>query len=675
MPRNLLDQETSPYLLQHKDNPVHWMPWGEDALNRAKAEDRPILLSVGYAACHWCHVMAHESFEDVTIAELMNDLFINIKVDREERPDLDAIYQSAINMLGEQGGWPLTVFLTPDGVPFWGGTYFPPSPRYGRPGFSSILKQISEIYQNDRGKIDQNATALGAALSESGKSDQQGSLTPEKIQVAADAALDIVDYTRGGTAGAPKFPQPTFFRFLWHSYLGTHKERSHDAVMVTLENICQGGIYDHLGGGFARYSVDDQWLAPHFEKMLYDNALLIELLADVWRTERTPLFAERIHETVDWMIRDLSVGHDGNIALASAFDADSEGVEGKFYVWSADEIDKALGDNASPFRSTYDVSEHGNWEGHNILNRRVGDGDAVEPHSAVLKMCRETLLAIRTTRVPPQRDDKVLADWNGMAIAALARAGTLLGVAEWITFAQAIFTFVEVNLKINERLLHTWCAGSARHPAVIDDYANMSRAALALYQATGEPAYLERAIQWVDVANIHYWDEAVGGYFLAADDTRHLIVRTKTVFDNATPNGNGVMLEVLARLYLITGDAGYRDRADAVVAALAPLDPRGLMNQPSLAIGFEILTEAHQVVIAASSRNDTPAQELFEAAVHAAPPGAVISWVFPDTVIADNHPAAGKAMIDGTATVYICKGPVCSLPIQKPDEIKSAFGR
>ncbi len=675
MPRNLLDQETSPYLLQHKDNPVHWMPWGEGALNRARTEDRPILLSVGYAACHWCHVMAHESFEDIAIAELMNDLFINIKVDREERPDLDAIYQSAINMLGEQGGWPLTVFLTPDGVPFWGGTYFPPTSRYGRPGFSNILKQISGIYHNDRGKIDQNAAALGSALSELGKSDKPGSLTPEKSQAAADAALDIVDYTLGGTAGAPKFPQPTFFRFLWHSYLGTRKARAHEAVMVTLENICQGGIYDHLGGGFSRYSVDDQWLAPHFEKMLYDNALLIELLADVWRTERTPLFAERIHETVDWMIRDLSVSHGGSVALASAFDADSEGVEGKFYVWSADEIDNTLGDNASLFRSVYDVSEHGNWEGHNILNRRVGDTETVAPHSAVLKKCREALLAIRTKRVSPQRDDKMLADWNGMAIAALVRAGTLLGVAEWIVIAQTIFTFVDENLKVGDRLLHTWCAGSARHPAVIDDYANMARAALALYQVTGESVYLARAIQWVGVANTHYWDDASGGYFLAADDTSHLIVRTKIVFDNATPSGNGVMLDVLARLYLITGDTIYRDRADALVAALAPQDPRGLMNQPSLAVGFDVLTGAHQVVIAANSRSDKLAQEIFEAAVHGAPPGAVISWVFPDTVVADNHPATGKAMINGAATAYICMGSVCGLPIQNPNEIKTAFGR
>ena len=686
MSRNRLDQETSPYLLQHKDNPVHWLPWGEEALGRASAEDKPILLSVGYAACHWCHVMAHESFEDTAIASLMNELFVNIKVDREERPDLDAIYQAAISMLGEQGGWPLTVFLTPTGMPFWGGTYFPPTARYGRPGFSDILSQISGIYQNERGKIDQNANALETALREFGKTEQNGSLSPDYMTQGADSALAIIDFQRGGTASAPKFPQPALFRLLWQSYLKTGDERSRDAVTITLDNICQGGIYDHLGGGFARYSVDAEWLAPHFEKMLYDNALLIELLADVWRTTKSPLYSERIRESVDWMIRDLKTGarenraDDNSFALASAFDADSEGVEGKFYVWSAAEIDTALADHAPLFRSIYDVTERGNWEGANILNRFVGDGDKVTPHADVLAKNRAALLAIRNRRVPPQRDDKVLADWNGLAIAALARAGVLLATPEWVTHAESIFSFIVENLREDSpgdrdggRLLHSWCAGQARHPAIIDDYANMARAALSLHQVTGKPHYLDHAAQWVRITDTHYWDRTAGGYFLAADDTRDLIVRTKTLFDNATPSGNGVMLEVLARLYLVTGDARYRDRAEALAAALAPSDPRALLNQPSLATGYEILSDAHQVVIAAENRNDKQARALFDAVVRSAPSSAVVSWLFPGTEMAEGHPATGKAVVGGKPTAYICRGPVCGLPIQAPADIEKAF--
>ncbi len=673
MQKNLLDQETSPYLLQHKDNPVHWMPWGDGALSRAKEEDKPILLSVGYAACHWCHVMAHESFENDEIAALMNEHFINIKVDREERPDIDAIYQSAINMLGEQGGWPLTVFLTPDGVPFWGGTYFPPTSKFGRPGFPSVLQQIAGVYRNERDKIDQNATAIDAALKELGKSGQGGNLSPDKIIEASNAALNIIDFNRGGTTGAPKFPQPTFFRFLWQCYVKNGDRRFFDAVVTTLNNICQGGIYDHLGGGFARYSVDEYWLVPHFEKMLYDNALLIELLADVWRIEKSPLFEARIRETVEWMLRDLQAGDDSGSALASAYDADSEGVEGKYYVWSAAEIDEALGDDAALFRSVYDVSGHGNWEGSNILNREVGDDEKTGPHLDLLKSCRETLLSIRSGRVPPLRDDKVLADWNGMAIAALVHAGTLLGEQSWITEAGSIFDFIIGNLGAGSRLHHTWCDGSARHPAVLDDYANMARAALMLNQATGDKKYLDLSKQWTDIVNDHYWDEKSGAYFLAADDTSDLIVRTKTIFDNATPSGNGVMLEVLARLYLITGDEKYSDRADALIHALAPDDPRALLNQPSLAIGYAILSEAYQVVIAAPSPDDEKARVLYNEVIRSSPPGTIFYWALPDDPLPDNHPAVGKAMIDGQAALYVCKGPVCGMPVTETDKIADAF--
>lgn len=675
MSRNQLDKETSPYLLQHKNNPVHWAPWGEDALNKAKADDKPILLSVGYAACHWCHVMAHESFEDPAIADLMNTHFINIKVDREERPDIDAIYQAAISMLGEHGGWPLTVFLTPDGVPFWGGTYFPPTPRYGRPGFPGILMQISEVFRNERGKIAQNADALDTALRKLGDTGSKSNLSPDKITQTASAALSLIDFQYGGTNGAPKFPQPTFFRFLWHASQKTENERMAQAVTVTLDNLCQGGIYDHLGGGFARYSVDDIWLVPHFEKMLYDNALLVELLAEAWRGTGSPLYAERIRETVDWMVRDLKTGGENTFALASAFDADSEGVEGKFYVWDAAEIDALLGEDAPLFCAIYDISEHGNWEGHNILNRRVGDAEKVVPHANTLNLNRRRLLDERKRRIPPQRDDKVLADWNGMAITALSRAGSLLNEPEWIAHATAIYSFITENLGDGDRLFHTWCVGTARHPAVIDDYANMAAAALSLHQVTGDGDYLADAVRWVATANDYYWDTASGGYFLAANDTRDLIVRTKTIFDNATPSGNGVMLGVLARLYLVTGEIAYRDRADEIIAAMAPEDPRALLNQPSLALGYEILSDACQIVIAAPNNKDDAARALFNAAISSASSGTVVSWVYPDTELPPSHPASGKTMNDGLATAYVCRASVCGLPMTNTDALSAALTR
>ncbi len=444
---NRLSQEISPYLLQHKDNPVHWRPWGEEALAEAKREDKPILLSVGYAACHWCHVMAHESFEDDEIAALMNTLFVNIKVDREERPDLDGIYQSALALMGERGGWPLTMFLTPEGEPFWGGTYFPPSPRYGRPGFPQLLHAIAEAYRSDKTKVDTNVTALRAALAKMQAPEPGNGLSVEALDEAARFALRLIDTRHGGTAGAPKFPQPTFFRFLWRAYKRRGEAVFRDAVTVTLDAICQGGIYDHLAGGFARYSTDDVWLAPHFEKMLYDNALLVELMTEAWRETHSPLYARRIAETIDWAMSEMRVDAPSGelFAFASALDADSEGVEGKYYVWDEAEIDAVLGADAPAFKAAYSVRPGGNWEGHTILNR-TGMGLPADDLERKLAECRARLLAVRRERIAPGRDDKVLADWNGLMIAALAEAGAVFAEAAWVEAAAKVFRFVTTHM-------------------------------------------------------------------------------------------------------------------------------------------------------------------------------------------------------------------------------------
>ncbi|MEK9723471.1 MAG: thioredoxin domain-containing protein, partial [Rhodospirillaceae bacterium] len=403
----------------HKDNPVHWWPWGEEALAAARDQDKPILLSVGYAACHWCHVMAHESFEDDATADAMNALFVNIKVDREERPDVDSVYQTALAMMGEHGGWPLTMFLTPDGEPYWGGTYFPPTSRYGRPGFRDVLSSVANAYAGQQERLQTNIAQLRQGLERMARPEGGGTLTAGTLDSVATALLRAVDPMTGGTMGAPKFPQPALFQYLWRAFGRSDSPLFRDAVTLTLDNICQGGIYDHLGGGFARYSTDDMWLAPHFEKMLYDNALLIDLLTEVWRTTASPLYEVRVRETVAWAMREMTAEAGGAVAFASAYDADSEGEEGKFYVWEAAEIDAALGADAEAFKKTYDVTVLGNWEGRNILNRSAGLqlGDAAT--EAALAQSREKLLSIREKRVWPGRDDKVLADWNGLMIAAL----------------------------------------------------------------------------------------------------------------------------------------------------------------------------------------------------------------------------------------------------------------
>jgi len=666
MSENLLDRETSPYLLQHKDNPVHWRAWGADALAEARAKDRPILLSVGYAACHWCHVMAHESFEDAAVADLMNAHFVNIKVDREERPDVDLIYQTALALLGEQGGWPLTMFLTPAGEPFWGGTYFPPTPRYGRPAFADVLRRVAEIHAGERDKVSQNADVLRDALARMARPAEGGGLDRATLDATARLALEAVDPLHGGTRGAPKFPQPAFFRMLWRAYARTRDPRLGDAVTTTLDAICRGGIYDHLGGGFARYSTDAHWLVPHFEKMLYDNAQLVELLTEAWRTTRSPLYAARVRETIGWLLRDMRVpadpaAADGPFAFASAFDADSEGVEGKYYVWGADEIDAALGADSPLFKDVYGVGAEGNWEGVNILHR-----DAREPADAGeeerLADCRVRLLAVRAGRVPPARDDKVLADWNGLAVAALAHAGAAFGEPAWIAAAATVFSFVCRRMTVNGRLRHAWRDGRARHPAVADDLANLARAALALAEATGEAAYLDQAEAWTAILDDRYWDAEAGGYFLSADDTADLITRPKTVADNAVPPANGTMVEVLARLHHLTGNAAYRDRAETLVRVFSGKTPEHHLHLPTLCMGFEMLERPVQIVVV--GRPDDPdAAALLAAAREAAPPTGVLARVDPEARLPAGHPAAGKGLVAGRAAAYVCVGAACGPPV------------
>jgi hypothetical protein len=674
MSENLLAAETSPYLLQHKDNPVHWRPWGSEALAEARRLDRPILLSVGYAACHWCHVMAHESFEKRATAELMNALFVNIKVDREERPDVDAIYQSALAMLGEHGGWPLTMFLTPAGEPFWGGTYFPPTARYGRPAFSDVLQQVAQVYDTDRERVTKNVAALRDGLARMAAPKPGAGITRATLDDAATAALRLIDPFRGGTAGAPKFPQPLLFRFLWRTYLRTRSGLFRDAVTLTLDAMAAGGIYDHLAGGFARYATDADWLVPHFEKMLYDNALIVELMTEVWQELKTPVYAQRVRETIDWAVSELRVDSPtgAGFAFAGAQDADSEGEEGKYYVWTEAEVDAALGDDAALFKRVYDVTARGNWEGRTILNRSRSAEPLTDAVEATLAQARSRLLAVRRRRVPPGRDDKVLADWNGLMIAALAKAAVAFDHAPWLTAAAGCFAFVSEHMQAGDRLHHTWCAGRARHPAVLDDYANMARAALVLFEVTGERPYLDRAVHWVAIAGRDYWDEAGGGYFLTAADTGDVIVRAKTVADNATPSGNGTMLEVLARLHVLTGDDAYRQRAETLARLFSDDNTQYLLSIPGLLSNAALLAEAVQIVIVGDP-DDAAAARLRRVAFEAPAGNRILMQLAPGETLPAGHPAAGKVPSDGRAVAYVCVGTTCGLPMTEPSDLRHAL--
>ena len=610
--QNKLAGETSPYLLQHKHNPVDWRPWGPAALEEAKRANKPILLSVGYAACHWCHVMAHESFEDEDTARVMNELFINIKVDREERPDIDQIYMSALHHLGEQGGWPLTMFLTPAGEPVWGGTYFPKVSRYGRPAFVDVLREVARLFREEPGKIEQNRNALMARLAETARAGHKIVIGARELDGFALQIAGLIDTRHGGMRGAPKFPQAALFEFLWRagmrelpvassqrsdphpnpppqagegregplherpamtklrtSALG---ERFFALVELTLERICEGGIYDHLGGGFSRYSVDERWLVPHFEKMLYDNAQLLELLALAYARSGNPLFLARARETIGWLQREMTTGEG---AFAASLDADSEGEEGKFYVWSLDEIMSVLGPaDGEFFARHYDVSAGGNFEGHNILNRLArplpnppplaGEGREGEDEMRLAGL-RQKLLAVRETRVRPGLDDKVLADWNGLMIAALVNAGAMLSEPSWIALARRAFDFIARDMTKGDRLGHSWRAGRLLFPGLASDFAAMIKAALALHEATGERGFLDQALAWQGAFDRHYANETTGGYYLTADDAEGLVVRPAGTSDEATPNPNAVAAQNLIRLAVLTGDDAYRAKADRLI--------------------------------------------------------------------------------------------------------------
>lgn len=668
---NALAAATSPYLLQHAENPVHWQMWTPETLARAQATQRPILLSIGYAACHWCHVMAHESFENIETAALMNLHYISIKVDREERPDIDNIYMATLQAMGEQGGWPLTMILTPDGAPIFGGTYFPPEPRWGRPSFAQVLTAVAEAWSKDRVRFERSGASLLKRIAGHAEPAAGAALVPADLDAVTERFIGMVDWQEGGLRGAPKFPNPPLFRFLWSEYARTDRHEAGAAVTLMLARMSQGGIYDHLGGGFARYATDEAWLVPHFEKMLYDNALLLDLLALAHAAEPDPLLAARATETVAWLARDMRARHDpapdGTTAFAASEDADSEGEEGKFYVWTRDAIALVLGDDFPRFEDHYPCPAGGNWEGKLILTRATHPEDAAVENDLV--GLRARLLETRDQRVRPGWDDKILADWNGLMIASLARASAVFDRPDWLTLARKAFGAVCGLLgRKDGRFDHAYRRGKISAPGLLDDQAAMLRAALALYQATGDQGYLDRAAV-LEAATAAHFGDAAGGFYLTADDTADLPgkLRPRGAFDNATPSGTGLLAESYAILYHLTGTPAYREVGERLIKAHSG-ERRALPAYPTMLAAATLLENAASVVIL-GDRADPRFTALQRAALAGFDPAVVVLPLGDASALPPTHPAHGK--VATTPSAFVCRARTCSLPVTEPAQVRA----
>jgi len=667
---NQLGNETSPYLLLHKDNPVHWRPWGADALAEAESQNKPILLSIGYTACHWCHVMNHESFADQETAELVNSLFIPVKVDREERPDIDQFYQTAAINMGVAGGWPLTIFLTPKGDPFFAGTYYPKEDRFGQISFKKVLQEVSRVYNEQPEPVANTVNRVTEQLMTLWGRDTRGQLDGAVLDNCAIHIGHRFDIFFGGLTGNMKFPAAPLIETLWRAFLRSGAFQFQQLAQTTLDGLSRGGIYDHIGGGWMRYAVDERWIVPHFEKMLYDNALLIDVFTLVWQHTRTPFYREHIEQTIGWLLREMKVEN----AFASSLDADSEGEEGKYYTWSEAEIDAVLmGTFVQRFKDVYNVTRDGNFMGKNVLHRLGAIPHPLpDADEALLKKQRELLLAVRQKRTPPLRDDKVLADWNGMAIAALANAGAVFRKTEWTQAAAAAFDFVVKALGDGDRLHHSWRAGKRGVTGVLDDYAQMARAALLLWETTTDRKYLEHAQIWVRTLNDHFWDMANGGYFYTADDAEPLPLRARTILDQAVPSGNAVMIGVLARLHLATQDQTYRERCNAMIQAFAGEVPRSFVSMATYLNALETVISGLQIVIVGPLSNQKT-HELANAVWGRSLPNRLLIVADPGQPLPEGHPAFGKTMQNGQPTAYICQRMTCSAPIANPVTLSQAL--
>jgi uncharacterized protein len=668
---NHLAQETSPYLLQHADNPVDWYPWGEEAFEKARAENKPVLLSVGYSACHWCHVMAHESFENEEIAKLMNENFVNIKVDREERPDLDQIYMNAVQMMTHHGGWPMTVFLTPDGVPFYGGTYFPPQDRHNMPGFPRVLIGVAEAYRDRQDDIRETGTSLVnelRRLSETNTSDQP--IGKELLDAAYSGMVRNYDSVNGGFGGAPKFPPAMTLEFLLRTYARTGNRDALEMVSYTCRKMANGGIYDQLGGGFHRYSTDSRWLVPHFEKMLYDNALLSRLYLHYFQVSQDPLAKETVEGILDYVLREMTDPAGG---FYSTQDADSEGHEGKFFVWDINEIRDVLGErDAALFCGYYNIIESGNFEGKNIPNVTYSVEDIAKEHDVSvtelqdsLKESRRKLFELRETRIKPARDEKIITAWNGLMMASFAEAGAILNRADYTDAARQNAVFVIFNLRKDDRLLRTWKEGVAKFNGYLEDYAFLIDGLITLFETTGEFRWLTKALALTEIMIAEFWDNDAGSFFFTGKSHENLIVRSKDFFDNATPSGNSVAALVLLKLALFSGKEKYRDLATAILRGISDSVrkyPSGFGYAVS-AVDFLLSTPKEVAIV---GNNPFDIQELIREVWRQYLPNKVVAPSFGIDII---PLLANRPLINGLPTAYVCEHYTCQRPVTDPAEL------
>ncbi len=674
---NRLKDETSPYLLQHAHNPVDWFAWSDEAFAKSKAEDKPILLSIGYSSCHWCHVMEHESFENEEIAGLMNKNFINIKVDKEERPDVDQIYMNFIQLTSGHGGHPMTVFLTPDGVPFFGGTYFPPVSRYNMPSFPEILESVAAAYRERREEIETSVVGILGELRRVGLAEKSNlSLSSDQLDSAFRSIAKSYDRVNGGFGSAPKFPAPMTLRFCLKYWARTGDAQALDIVTNSCRKMAMGGIYDQLGGGFHRYTVDAIWLTPHFEKMLYDNAQLAQIYLDAFQATNEQFFKQIAVETLRYIEREMTDAQGG---FYSATDADSEDVEGKFFIWTPREIKEILGaENGRFFCFHYDVSESGNFEGENILNVRQTIeesakqlGVSLETLSEALENGKKLLYQARLKRVPPFRDEKVLTAWNGLMLKAFAAAGAILENHDFIHTARKNADFLLTSLlDENGYLLRSWKDGQAKIRAFVEDYANLADGLIELYQATGELRWLTAAKDLADKMLEEFWDKEEGGFFFTGENHEKLIVRSKDYFDNATPSGNSVAADVLLKLAVLTGSENYHAHATALFRLMNSFMRRYPQAFGRALAAFDFyLNPPKEIVIIGDDNNE-----------RAALLRAVNSRYIPNKVVVISEPNQTEAaaaipllrerrMIDGRATVYVCENFACQQPVTTINEL------
>jgi uncharacterized protein YyaL (SSP411 family) len=664
---NRLASETSPYLLQHANNPVDWYAWGPEGLERAKTENKPILLSIGYAACHWCHVMEHESFEDETTAALMNEHFVNIKVDREERPDLDAIYMQAVQAMTGHGGWPMTVFLTPDGVPFYGGTYFPAEPRFGMPTFKRILTAVSDSYRNKPAEVARAAESVREMYDAAKEATRSGgTLGAELLDRAYRSLADDYDEEHGGFGGAPKFPATMALDFLLRYWARTRTERALSIATNSFLQMARGGIYDQVGGGFARYTVDAIWLVPHFEKMLYDNALLVRFGAHLWQATGDAETRRVVEETIDWAIREMRAPDGG---FYSSYDADSEGHEGKFYVWDAAELDAALGNDAAIMRAYWGVRSGGNFEGRNILFVATRDTRALarrfsislDELEEIVARSKRTLYERRKRRVWPGLDDKVLASWNGLMVRGIAEAARAFGNDEYRRVAIESGTFLFEQMVRDGRVLRSYKDGRARITGYLEDYASLALAALSLYELTFDAVWLARSRELGESIVRLFWDDDINAFFDTASDHEALVVRPRDVTDNAVPSGTSLAAELLARLAELYHDVDARRRATWIIETQF----QTMQRYPSafghaLGVADMLIHGAVELAIVGEP-GAADFTSLERAAAERYVPSLVLAGGPPST---NNDIAllADREARDGHATAYVCRSYACEAP-------------